>query len=159
MPVTCRMTCGILSGNDGGSVMAAAGPSRAAELVAELHRRQGGMYAGGSIDPVLELLAEDVVWHVPGTSPIAGDHRGHHGVAAYFKLRRELAGGTMRMHPGPLLADGDAVVQLVDGTAELGGEAVEWRTAGVYRINAGRVAEVWLVPLELELFERLWSTG
>lgn len=115
------------------------------------------MYGGGSIDPVLELLAEDIVWHVPGTSPIAGDHRGHHGVAAYFKLRRELAGGTMLMHPGPLLEDGDAVVQLVGGSAELGGEAVEWKTAGVYRIQAGRIAEVWLVPLELELFDRLWS--
>ena len=135
------------------------GGSRADELVAELHSRQRRMYAGGSIDSVLELLAEDVVWHVPGTSPIAGHHRGHQAVAAYFGLRRELAGGTMLMHPGPLLADGDAVVQLVDGTAELGGEAVEWRTAGVYRIQAGRVAEVWLVPLDLELFDRLWSPG
>ena len=115
------------------------------------------MYGGGSIDSVLELLAEDIVWHVPGTSPIAGDHRGQQGVAAYFELRREVAGGTMGMHPGPLLEDGDAVVQLVGGTAELGGEAVEWKTAGVYRIQAGRIAEVWLVPLELELFDRLWS--
>lgn len=132
-------------------------PQGAAELVAELHRRQGQMYTGGSIDPVLELLAEDIVWHVPGTSPIAGDHRGRQAVAAYFELRRELANGTMLMHPGPLLADGEAVVQLVDGTAELGGERVEWRTAGVYRIHAGRMAEVWLVPLDLELFDRVWS--
>ncbi|HEX6687267.1 MAG TPA: hypothetical protein VF085_01225 [Solirubrobacterales bacterium] len=28
------------------------------------------MYAGGPVDPVRELLAEDVVWHVPGASPI-----------------------------------------------------------------------------------------
>jgi uncharacterized protein len=115
------------------------------------------MYGGGSIDSVLELLAEDIVWHVPGASPIAGDHRGHPGVAAYFELRRELAGGTMLMHPGPLLEDRDAVVQLVGGTAELRGEAVEWKTAGVYRIRAGRIAEVWLVPLDLELFDRVWS--
>ena len=46
------------------------------ELVAELHRRQGEMYAGGPVDAVVELLAEDIVWHVPGGSPIAGDHRG-----------------------------------------------------------------------------------
>jgi hypothetical protein len=139
--------------------MAAAGASRNAELVAELHRRQGQMYAGGSIDPVLELLAEDIVWHVPGTSPIAGDHRGRQAVAAYFERRRELASATMRMHPGPLLADGDVVVQLVGGSAELGGKRVEWQTAGVYRIRGGRMAEVWLVPLELELFDRVWSPG
>jgi uncharacterized protein len=128
-----------------------------AELIAELHRRQGRMYAGGSIDAVLELLDDDIVWHVPGTSPIAGDHRGREGVAAYFERRRRIAQATMQMHPGSLLAEGAAVVQLVNGSAELGGERVEWQTAGVYRIAAGRVAEVWLVPLELEVFDRLWS--
>jgi ketosteroid isomerase-like protein len=137
--------------------MPGAGHTTNAELVAELHRRQGEMYAGGSIDDVVELLAEDIVWHVPGTSPIAGDHRGREGVAAYFERRRELASATMRLHPGPLLADGEAVVQLVDGSAELHGERVEWRTAGVYRIRGGRIAEVWLVPLELELFDRIWG--
>jgi ketosteroid isomerase-like protein len=115
------------------------------------------MYAGGSIDPVLQLLAEDIVWHVPGTSPIAGDHRGHSAVRAYFARRRELAQATMHMFPGPVLAEGDAVVQLVDGSAELGRERVRWQTAGVYRLHAGRVAEVWLVPLDLEQFDRLWS--
>jgi hypothetical protein len=40
------------------------------ELVAEPHRRQGEMYAGGAVDPVLELLAEDdavaqEAWLVP----------------------------------------------------------------------------------------------
>jgi hypothetical protein len=35
------------------------------ELIAELHRRQSEMYAGGSIDPVLELLPPDIIWHVP----------------------------------------------------------------------------------------------
>jgi hypothetical protein len=96
-----------------------------ADLVAELHRRQGEMYAGGSVDAVAELLAEDIVWHVPGTSPIA---------------------------------DGEAVVQLVDGSAELDGETAEWRTAGVYRVDT-RVREVWLVPLDLALFDRIWSSG
>jgi uncharacterized protein len=138
--------------------MATSGDPPNAELVAELHRRQGEMYAGGAIDPVLELLTEDVVWHVPGQSPIAGHHRGGPAVAKYFERRRELAQATMRMLPGPLLADGDAVVQLVDGCAQLGGELVRWRTAGVYRIRGGRVAEVWLVPLDLMLFDRLWSS-
>ena len=129
-----------------------------AELVAELHRRQGEMYAGGPVDPVVELLAEDIVWHVPGHSPIAGDHRGVPQVIEYFERRRRLASATMRMHPGELIADGEAVVQLVDGSAELGGKTVEWRTAGVYRVEE-RVREVWLVPLDLGRFDRIWSAG
>jgi ketosteroid isomerase-like protein len=127
------------------------------ELVAELHRRQAAMYAGGDTAPVAELLDPGIVWHVPGTSPIAGEHRGREAVLDYFRRRRELARGTMRMHPRGWLAEGDAVVQLVDGSAELGGQSVRWHTVGVYRIRDGRVAEVWLVPLELDEFERIWG--
>ncbi|MGH2832901.1 MAG: nuclear transport factor 2 family protein [Solirubrobacteraceae bacterium] len=127
------------------------------ELIEELHRRQGVMYAGGAIEPVTELLAPDIVWHVPGSSPIAGDHCGHEGVISYFKLRRALAQSSMRMHPRELLADGEALVWLVDGSARLDGQDVNWRTVGVYRIDRGRVREIWLVPLDLALFDRLWS--
>jgi uncharacterized protein len=127
------------------------------ELVAELHRRQAEMYAGGSIDAVAELLAEDIVWHVPGSSPLAGDHRGLVEVIRYFDNRRRLANETMRMQPGDIVADGEAVAQFVQGSAVLGGEEVSWQTVGVYRIAGGRIHEVWLVPLDLAKFDRIWG--
>jgi ketosteroid isomerase-like protein len=117
------------------------------------------MYAGGSVEPVSELLAEEIVWHVPGQSLIAGDHRGHKAVLDYFIARRELAGETMRMHPKQAIADEEAVVQLVDGTAVIDGEEVGWRTVGVYRISDGKIAEVWLVPLDLDRFDRVWRSA
>lgn len=131
------------------------------ELVEELHRRQGEMYAGGSIDAVVELLAEDIVWHVPGVSPIAGEHRGIAQVVNYFDRRRRVASSTMQMRPGEVIAEGDAVAQFVEGTALLGSERVTWQTIGVYRIDIEhcRVCEVWLVPLDLDLFDRIWTPG
>jgi ketosteroid isomerase-like protein len=130
------------------------------ELVAELHRRQGEMYAGGAVGPVVELLAEDVVWHVPGTSPIAGEHRGTTAVVEYFERRRRLAHATMRMQPGEVISEGDSVAQFVTGTAVLGGESVAWQTIGAYRLDAEhrRIQEVWLVPLDADLFDRIWSS-
>jgi ketosteroid isomerase-like protein len=130
------------------------------ELVAELHRRQGEMYAGGAVGPVVELLAEDVVWHVPGRSPIAGEHRGTAAVVEYFERRRRLADATMRMQPGEVVSEGDSVAQFVTGTAVLGGEEVSWQTIGAYRLDAEhrRVQEVWLVPLDADLFDRIWSS-
>ncbi len=115
------------------------------------------MYTGGPAEPVAELLAEGIVWHVPGRSPIAGEYRGVGAVLEYFARRRELANATMEMHPGEILADDEAVVQLVEGTAHFGDEAVSWRTVGVYRIEAGRIREVWLVPLDLDRFDRIWA--
>jgi ketosteroid isomerase-like protein len=132
-------------------------PSQLAEQVEELHRRQAAMYADGPVEPVAEMLAEDVVWHVPGRSPIAGEHRGKEAVIDYFDVRRRLAGNSMRLHPGELLLGEGLVVQLVDGSAEISGEAVTWSTVGIYRFEAGRVVEAWLVPTDLEKFDRIWS--
>jgi hypothetical protein len=131
----------------------------ASELVAELHRRQSEMYGGGAIAHVAEMLAEEIVWHVPGSSPIAGDHRGRARVIEYFETRRRLAEATMRMRPGRLIEEGDSVAQFVEGEAQLGGEPVSWRTVGVYRVDldAGQVREVSLVPLDVDLFDRIWS--
>lgn len=84
-----------------------------------------------------------------------------HEVIEYFERRRRLADATMQMHPGDSICAGDAVAQFVAGSAVLGGERVSWQTIGVYRIavDRRRVQEVWLVPLDSELFDRIWSAG
>jgi hypothetical protein len=95
------------------------------------------MYAGGSLDPVLELLEPDIVWHVPGSSPIAGNYRGLTQVTDYFETRRGLANATMRMRPGEVVSEGDVLAQFVTGTAVLDGEQVSWRTIGVGFARSG----------------------
>jgi ketosteroid isomerase-like protein len=131
------------------------------KLVSELHRRQGEMYAGGSTTSVVELLAEDIIWHVPGTSAIAGDHRGVPEVIDYFENRRKLMNSTMRMRPGEVLSVGEAVAQFVEGSAVAGGEHVSWQTIGVYRVDVEHrwIREAWLVPLDSQLFDRIWTGG
>lgn len=118
------------------------------------------MYAGGPVDSVVELLAGDIVWRVPGHSPIAGDHRGVEQVVAYFELRRQLANTTMRMCPGEVISTGDAVAQFVEGSATLDGKRVSWETFGIYSVDPEHrwIREVWLVPLDGDLFDRIWSS-
>jgi uncharacterized protein len=116
-------------------------------------RRQGEMYRGGDAEAVRELLAPDVVWHVPGESAIAGDHRGRDAVMDYFERRRALAGNAMTIVAGEKLVSGDVVVQLADGHIE----ELQWRTAGVYRFDGERVAEAWLVPFDLAAFDAIWK--
>ncbi len=117
-------------------------------------RRQSEMYRGGDAEAVRELLAPDVVWHVPGESTIAGDHRGRDAVMAYFERRRALAGGAMTIVAGERVVSGDVVVQLADGQV---GERLRWRTVGVYRFEGERVAEAWLVPFDLAAFDAIWT--
>jgi uncharacterized protein len=133
------------------------GGTLAKAVVDEFLARQRAMYAGGAVGPVEELLAHDVVWHVPGTSPIAGEYRGREAVLGYFRRRRKLAGGAIEITKHGEAHHEEALVQLADGRAVIGGEEVSWQTAGMYRVAGGRIAEAWLVPLDQEQFDRAWS--
>ena len=68
-----------------------------AKLVRRFHELQGAFYGGGPIEPLVDLLSEDVRWHVPGRSAIAGDYVGREDVLAYFMRRRELARARFRL--------------------------------------------------------------
>jgi ketosteroid isomerase-like protein len=114
------------------------------------------MYAGGAVEPVAKMLAPDIVWHVPGRSPIAGEYRGREAVLEYFAMRRRLAGGAIRITKHADLAGDDVLVQLADGSVTLEGDEIGWRTAGVYRVAAGQIAEAWLVPLDAAAFDDAW---
>jgi ketosteroid isomerase-like protein len=128
-------------------------------LVAELHRRQERMHAGGPTAPVADLLADDVVWQVPGASPIAGTHMGWEAVLRHFDRLRVLTRGTLRLHPGEVVAaDPRVVVQLVDGVVTAAGRELRWRAAGFYRVERGRIHRACSVPLEPRRFDGVWTT-
>jgi ketosteroid isomerase-like protein len=131
----------------------------AVALLRRLHDAQAALYAGGEEAPVRALLTDDVQWHVPGRNAIAGDYRGIHAVLAYFRRRRDLAGRTFRIHPvDVLVGDGDRIAALVDGTAVVGGTRRRWSTVGLYRVRDGRVAACWLLPLDPDAFDDIWTT-
>jgi RNA 2',3'-cyclic 3'-phosphodiesterase len=138
-----------------GSAPGAADPL---SVVRRFHAEQARMYAGSSeVGGVRDLLAEDVVWHVPGASAIAGEHRGVEGVLAYMDARRRIMDGTFRVtvHGAAMIAG--RVVQLAGGVAVRDGRDVAWETVGMFRVVGGRIAECWLVPFDQAAFDAIWS--
>ena len=129
-----------------------------ARLLEAFYQAQAAFYAGGDDTTVLRsLLADDIVWHVPGHSPIAGHYHGHQEVLGYFAARRAHAKVTFRVHSRAILADDKRAVQLADGQLERDGQLRTWQTVGVFRIADGKIAECWLVPFDQYLFDELWS--
>jgi uncharacterized protein len=127
-------------------------------LLEAFYQAQRRFYAGGDDTAALRsLLADDVAWHVPGRSAIAGDYHGHDEVLGYFATRREQAKGTFRVQPRGILADDQRVVQFAGGRLERDGEVRQWETVGVYRIVDGKIAECWLLPFDQYLFDEIWS--
>ena len=133
---------------------------QAVELLDRLHTAQNEFYAGGSDDALRRLLAPDIVWTVPGASPIAGTYRGIDDVFAYFERRRDLAAGTFRMHRRDVLVgETGHVCALTDGTATVGGREHQWSTVGLYEItDDDRIRACWLLALDQPAFDAIWSS-
>src|SRR3989441_8868593 len=73
---------------------------------AALVERLYAAFDAGDAESLKKLIAEDAVWHVPGSTEISGDHRGHEAIFAYFQKLAELSGGTFRAElVGPLASD------------------------------------------------------
>jgi ketosteroid isomerase-like protein len=129
-----------------------------ARLIEAFYQAQARFYAGGDDTATLRrLLTDDIAWHVPGRSPIAGDYHGPDQVLGYFAARRDRANATFRVQPRGILADDQWAVQFASGRAERGGRRRRWETVGVYRIVDGKLAECWLLPYDQYLFDEIWS--
>ena len=127
-------------------------------LVERFYAVQRRFYAGETVVADLrDLLTEDVVWHVPGRSPIAGEHRGLAQVVAYFDARRAIADNTFRITSRGMLADANRVVHFADGEALIGGEPRRWQTVGIFNIRDGLIAECWLLPFDQYQFDEIWA--
>ena len=137
-----------------GSSLGAADPL---SVLRRFHAAQARMYAGGGFEGLVDLLDEDVVWHVPGASAIAGEHRGVEAVLAYMDARRRIMDDTFRVevHGAAMIAG--RVVQLAGGHAVRDGSPVTWETVGVFRVSGGRIAECWLIPFDQAAFDRIWT--
>jgi ketosteroid isomerase-like protein len=130
----------------------------AIELLDRLHEAQNEFYAGGSRAALEQLLAPDITWTVPGDNPIAGTYRGVDEVFGYFRRRRDLADRTFRMERlDVLVGEGDRVVALTDGIATIRGVDHRWSTVGLYEISDGQIAACWLLPLDQQAFDAIWS--
>ncbi len=126
-------------------------------VVREFHEAQHEAYAGGDLDGLRPWLTDDVAWHVPGRSQISGEHRGIDAVLAYFDRRRTMTDRSFRVMVHGLSVIGERVVQLAGGSAMREGRELAWETVGVFRVEGERIAECWLVPFDLYLFDEIWG--
>jgi 2'-5' RNA ligase len=141
------------------SLGSAPGAADPVSVVRRFHALQGRLYAGAesSVDELRSVLDEGVVWHVPGASAIAGEHRGVDAVLEYLQTRRRMTDSTFRVTVHGVAMISDRVVQLAGGNAVRDGRVVSWETVGVFRVAGGRIAECWLVPFDQAVFDEIWS--
>jgi uncharacterized protein len=57
------------------------------------------------MDTLRELFDPEIVWHFPGRSVLAGDHRGTDAVLGFFGKTIELTAGTFQVEVHDVVAD------------------------------------------------------
>lgn len=113
--------------------------------------------ADGDLDALAAVLADDIVWHIPGNGLISGDYQGHDGVVEFFTMAQQLANGTMRVELHDIAATDDHAFALQTNRAERNGETLEARAVAVFHVRDGKAAEVWFFTNSQHANDQFWS--
>ena len=108
-----------------------------------LHQATATPPLPGDMDTLRELFDPGIVWHFPGRSVLAGDHRGTDAVLGFFGRTMELTAGTFRVEVHDVVANDEHTVGLHLATGEREGRTLEDREVMVFHLRDGKVVEAW----------------
>lgn len=123
----------------------------------DLLRRGYAAYGAGDMNTINELFADDVVWHVAGRGPLAGDYPGKEKVFGFFAKLQELSGGTSTVEVHDLLANDEHGVAIVTESATRDGRSHQGRATHVLHIRDGQVTEFWDAQTDQYSADEFWS--
>jgi ketosteroid isomerase-like protein len=115
-------------------------------------------FGRGDIPAVLETLAEDMLWHVPGRGPLSRDYRGRAEVLGFFQHFTELSGGTFQIAVDEVLAKGDRVIVLVTESAERHGRNWSSPQVHAWTINDGKATVFWQFQGDQQTEDEFWAS-
>ncbi len=115
-------------------------------------------FGRGDVDALQHrFFAEDVRYHVPGRSPLAGDYEGVAQVLEWLGRQFALSGGTISAEVHDVVANDDHAVSLITVRAERGGKQIEDNSVQVFHVRDGKVSEFWSHPADLYAMDEFWS--
>jgi ketosteroid isomerase-like protein len=112
----------------------------------------------GDMETVGNLLADDVVWHQPGSSHLSGLHSGKQKLFAHLGMFMELSGNTFRVSEvKSVMANDDMVAATLHFMAERPGRELSMDGVDTMRIVDGKIKEVWLFSGDQAAEDAFWS--
>ena len=124
---------------------------------AQLLQHTYDAFARGDVPTVLEALADEITWHVPGRSPLSGDYKGHEEVVGFFTRSMELSAGTLRVAVDEIVAKGERVIALTTVSAERNGRRWSSPEVHVWRVVDGLAVEFCEYQGDQQTEDEFWS--
>lgn len=115
-------------------------------------------FRGGDLPALLDLFADDAVWHVPGSMALSGSHRGRDAIVAFLRGTAELTGGTYEVELLWTVADDDHLVALYRARgARPDGRTLDVEQALLVELEGARWKVVRAQPLDQPAFDAFWN--
>jgi ketosteroid isomerase-like protein len=114
-------------------------------------------FGGGDPRALFDVIAEDAVWEVPGSVPVARVYRGRDDIFELFRATRRLTDGTYRSELRWALADNDHAAALYRATGRRLGRDLDIDQLLVITLRGGRWQEVLALPADPAAFAAFWA--
>jgi len=110
----------------------------------DLVRAASAAFGRGDLSALQDqYFAENIVWHVAGTGPLAGDYHGAAEVMRVLGKISELSGSTVQPELHDVLVSNDHTVALTTIRAERAGKQLQLNLVHVIHAANGKATEIW----------------
>jgi len=104
-----------------------------------------------------QYFAENIIWHVAGTGPLAGDYEGIAQVMGVLGKISKLSGGTLQPELHDVLVSNDHTVALATIRAERSGKQLQLNLVHVIHSENGKATEVWTHSSDPAAAAEFWA--
>ncbi len=127
-------------------------------------RRAYEAFRAGDAETIRDLLADDLVWHIPGRHRFSGDHNKATIMATYekvvpgFSKTGQAVISTFNIELEDIVATDEWAFARVHWNHSSDGKRFDQRGVEVYRLNAeGRIAEFWAFMRDTTAFDDFFA--
>jgi ketosteroid isomerase-like protein len=117
-------------------------------------------YRSWDVQGLRAILADDVVFNLPGRNPFSGVYRGPDAVLDLWSRQRDyMDGRSFHVSFIDVLVSEQHVVAITSGEGTSAGGTVATRGCDIFTLADGRITEFWPLFGDMESFDRFWSEG
>ena len=105
--------------------------------------------SSGDVVSLMGTLSDDIVAHVPGRSPVAGDYVGKNAVGEYIGKLGELSGGLCASNPMRFSAQASTAPAWSRTWLERGDKVLTMNNVHIWHMADGTQKKIWIYPGDL----------
>lgn len=114
-------------------------------------------FSKGDSAAIRDCLAEDIVWHVGGDHPLAGEYRGRDAVIGYHQRVAEATAGTLSLDPVDIVANDRHAGIFIRVTGTRNGRSLDVEMAEAITFDDdGRWQEFWSLAEDQSTIDEFW---